>query len=736
MAPPMPAHPPAAAPRTRRGLSGASVPQILLGLGALCVLVAAVTFLVIAWSWLGIGGRTAVLVGLTVVTGGAAVWLTRKGLRIGGEAFAVISVGLLALDVAGAADAGWLGSLDAAQTTAACGAGAAVGALALVLATRPRALLLPQILAPLAALVALVGTHAATEHHGVTGLVFTLALLGLAWGARRLALPILAWVALGAMSVAWCTLLVSGIDWPFNIDHLWLHAAVWPMVVAGLVLLLVPAIAAHPWVRVGAFALSGIVLTSALVLPAIDESAGNVLATLLAATAVWSAVLLAAPEFWRRVAAAPAVLAALVPAGLSSDFFDQRLTQAGVTTSSTSGFADRIPASTDLTFHPALLVLSAVVGALFVVGLVALFMPRRRAVTQLWPAGVALVLAAAMAAVSAYSVPRVLVVLPLIGAAVALALRPGRVRGLFPAAALALMALAIARPSGGLTVLVLAGVVAVCVWQLIRHDGELDTYPVAALTPFAAAQLAWSLGDLIGVPTAWQALLCTIAVAALGWWRKQFVLEVAALVALVPWTMASIDSSEYDLSIIAVHLTAVGAVLVAHALLHADRRPVAWFGGALLAMATWARLADLGVEQVEAYTLPTALVLIALGLWHLRRHPSSSTARALVPGLSLATIPTLLVVLNDPLSWRAVVLGVACLGLVLGGAIARWSGPLVVGAIIGAALVVRELQPFAADVPPWVLIGTAGAALITVGLTWESRMRDLRRGASYLAALR
>ena len=67
------------------------MPQILLGLGALCVLVAAVTFLVIAWSWLGIGGRTAILVGLTALTAAAAVWLTRKGLRIGGEAFAVIA---------------------------------------------------------------------------------------------------------------------------------------------------------------------------------------------------------------------------------------------------------------------------------------------------------------------------------------------------------------------------------------------------------------------------------------------------------------------------------------------------------------------------------------------------------------------------------------------------------------------------------------------------------------------
>ncbi len=61
---------PVAADRPRRhGLRPTSVPAILLGLGALCLLVAAVIFLAVAWSWLGVGGRTAVLVGLTVAVG-------------------------------------------------------------------------------------------------------------------------------------------------------------------------------------------------------------------------------------------------------------------------------------------------------------------------------------------------------------------------------------------------------------------------------------------------------------------------------------------------------------------------------------------------------------------------------------------------------------------------------------------------------------------------------------------
>lgn len=64
---PMPTPSPA-----RTGLPAASIPKILLGLGATCLLVAAVIFLAVAWSWLGIGGRTAVLIGLTAATGAAA----------------------------------------------------------------------------------------------------------------------------------------------------------------------------------------------------------------------------------------------------------------------------------------------------------------------------------------------------------------------------------------------------------------------------------------------------------------------------------------------------------------------------------------------------------------------------------------------------------------------------------------------------------------------------------------
>ena len=59
-----------------------------------------------------------------------------------------------------------------------------------------------------------------------------------------------------------------------------------------------------------------------------------------------------------------------------------------------------------------------------------------------------------------------------------------------------------------------------------------------------------------------------------------------------------------------------------------------------------------------------------------------------------------------------------------------------VGTAVGALLVVRELAPYAAETPQWVLIGAAGALLTVLGVTWERRIVELRHAAGYLDRLR
>jgi acyl dehydratase len=240
----------------------------------------------------------------------------------------------------------------------------------------------------------------------------------------------------------------------------------------------------------------------------------------------------------------------------------------------------------------------------------------------------------------------------------------------------------------------------------------------------------------VSVPQVDRALPILLVLGVLAIWRPEPVLEVsAAAVGALASAGAVLAAADTSVAL-AVHLTVAGVLVTASALLHPSRRELAWLGGLLLAAATWVRLADLGVHVVEAYTLPSAVALVAVGVWRLHRDERSATLTVLAPGLTLATVPSLLVALGEPVSLRALLLGLACLALVLVGTRVRWAAPLVVGAAVGAVLVLRELAPYAAQLPPWLVIGLSGTVLTAVGVTWESRMRDVRTASRYVAGLR
>src|SRR5688500_12380093 len=86
----------------RPAMSSATVPKILLGLGAMCLLVAALVFLAVAWALLGVEGRTVVLAAFTAVTGVLTVVVSRRDLRAGAESLAAVTLGIFALVLNGA----------------------------------------------------------------------------------------------------------------------------------------------------------------------------------------------------------------------------------------------------------------------------------------------------------------------------------------------------------------------------------------------------------------------------------------------------------------------------------------------------------------------------------------------------------------------------------------------------------------------------------------------------------
>ena len=256
------------------------------------------------------------------------------------------------------------------------------------------------------------------------------------------------------------------------------------------------------------------------------------------------------------------------------------------------------------------------------------------------------------------------------------------------------------------------------------------------MLPLALAGFLWTGGHLLDVPLDHTSLVVLLVLGLIALAVPRPEVALTSTLAAGSGALGAIPQAA-DVSVsLAVHLTLAGALVTATALAHRDHRQVAWLGGLLLAAATWVRLYDIGVQAPEAYTLPTATALIALGLLRLRRSRELDTMSVLLPGLALAVTPTLLWALVQPLSTRAVVVGLAALGLVLAGSVLRWTAPVVVGWCAGLALVLRELAPYAAQTPQWVLIGSAGALLIVAGISWETQVRELRRAAGYLGRLR
>ncbi len=734
-------------PPARSGVSFASVPKILLTLGAFCLLVAAVIFLAVSWSALGVGGRTAVLVGMTLTAGTSALLLHRAGLRIAGEALIVVALGILALDVLGAGAAGWLG--DGPDGTTACVAGIVVAIAATLLGTvtiarQPR-LVAPQVIAGIGLLVAYAGGVNASDHWLIAGHLMGLLAVGTVVLGRVRDLPVLMSSAAAAAVIAWIGTaggaFVLSVDSP-DLHQLWVDGSGWSLLVSAAFLLVPGLVARHRLVLLAGASGAAMLATVVLTLPCIDAGVRTVGFVALGTTAAWVCALGVLPRAARVVAIAPAVLGSIVLGGLSLTTVGtalDRLSQLGDAFSQPFGvtFVSPDPRTEPLLLVPSLLVGLACIALLDrartlrnlpVWGRTAGIVTGVGTAVTLASYDVALVVPASVLAATAVAALVLATITSdaentgwavlgaLVAAAVAIVALPSEAVSLFTAAPIAATAIVLttSRRQG------IAGP---------RLVGGLVSPPLVGLGTAASAML-------IGDDLAWTSVPVLIAVGVLALALPRIEVETAAVVVVALTFPISLTATSDPGGYTALWLTVAGFLLSSTALLHESRRAYGWAGGAVLMLATWVRLADLHVTTPEAYTLPLAVALTGFGVWRLRRWSDVSTLQALLPGLLLGTVPSLIWVFAEPVSLRALALGAGCLVLTVAGASLRWSAPLVTGAGIGAAVVLRELGPYAGDFPKWVWIGLAGALLTVVGITWERRLLDVRRAVGLLGRLR
>jgi len=600
----------------------------------------------------------------------------------------------------------------------------------------------PGVVAPVATLAAGLGA-VWDQESALPVLVACVALLALGRVGTAIGLRSMVAVSLAMTVLALLYVSTVGFDavteGPQTVAHLWGDAAVWPLVVATvLVAMTGPVVGLHRTATSIVVGLAGLLGGYVAVTAALDNGQTPAMASVTVLAGAWAAALAFAPARHRLALAIPAAGTVVVPL-----YVVLALLISSVSAVLTVG--DPFTRSYDVHVAPVytepsrwLLAPSVLVIALLACSLATWI---GRAGRRSWIAALpAAVVVGAVATVPLFDVPLAAVTGALLALAALVLAAAERLSGA-PAlasrlAVLAMTAAAVlaALPSDRLAAAALLVACAMAGRLMVRTD--LTGSVAAACFPVAFTGLVWAGANAAGIDPQLRAVPVLVVLGAAAIWRPQPELEVSAALCGVLVSVASIVVAQDVYGSLAIHLTVAGALVTASSIIHPERRALAWVGGLILALDTWVRLYDVGVRVPEAYTLPSALVLVAVGCWRLRQDDRSATLTLLAPGLALATVPSLVATLDDPASLRALLLGVACLGLVLGGAAFRWSAPLVVGAVVGTLLVLREVAPYTAYVPTWLTIGVSGAVLLGVGITWESRMRDLHRATRYVAALR
>jgi len=721
-------------------MSGASMPKILLTLGAGCLLVAALVFLAVTWSVMGVGGRTATLVGFTAVCGGITSVVAGRGLRGAVEALGLVTLGLITLDVVGADNAGWLGDPSVSTFTVVLGilmtSAATLGCI-LLRRTPSGAFTSGEIVAGLG-----VATAAAGLVSGGWGsdegrlLVATLAALATVAAFDLLKLPVATVCSAIVGVTAWLTLGLAGfaklVDDP-SVEHIWGDFAAWPALAAAGVAGVFVAVLRMPLVaRQSAASVATAIVTFVVVAPVVDESGTDLALAGVAVLTVAAAVLWLLPKPWSATAGLTLGAGALVSGGATLVLAGTAVSRLLEAAEDTGLFLDRLPGRDEVDPQPWLLLL-AVPALCFAVAAVLRYVGG----SVVWGRTLPFVGAATVVATTAlYPLP--------VWLFVAAGLAFGVVFLLSGDLAYAAAGLAggtvVSVHSDGLTAVALAVVLAAAAWLLMHDEREPVQVAAGIVGQLALAGSVWIWGDLFDRPVEWVAATGIVLVAAVALAVRKVGLEVGAALGVAALFLAGSFSAPADdaWTWVAVYLTLAGAAACVQSLLRDDRRELGWVGGLLLALATWVRLADIGVNEPEPYTLPSAVALIVVGLVHLRRNKQAPTMYALGPGLGLGLAPSLLWALAEPATPRSAILGLACLALVVAGAQLRWSAPLVYAGATGAVLVLRHAAPYIADssVPRWVLIGFAGVLLVAMGVTWEQRVREARSLLGYVRGLR
>lgn len=166
--------------------------------------------------------------------------------------------------------------------------------------------------------------------------------------------------------------------------------------------------------------------------------------------------------------------------------------------------------------------------------------------------------------------------------------------------------------------------------------------------------------------------------------------------------------------------------------------PLAVASAAGAAVVAVTALSSLGLP-VDAATVGCGALVTALGGLRMAVLPQLRSQRALGAGLALLLGPSVLLASGGAL-WRVLGVVVVAAAVVVVGAVRRLAAPVVVGGAALAAHGLIQVAPYVAALTSsswrWVVFAAAGAALLTLGATYERRLAQLRAARTAIRALR
>ncbi|HNJ77808.1 MAG TPA: hypothetical protein PKX56_00520 [Marmoricola sp.] len=731
-----------------------SIPVILLSLGGLCILVAALVFVAVAWGSLGIGGRTAILGLITLLMGAGAVLMTVKDLRWAAETFWVIVAGMLTIDVLGARAAGLFGAHFESSMR--------IGAPLLILV--------------MLCLGLLVGTWSARAATGQIISVQVSALIGISIGnvlafvvydplgaVPAVLAPVLVLMALISRKkialLGWGLLLIALCNWLVlfgfgfyqaleDQPHWWISLNWWPLVLAGCYMA-IGTLPKFPYpVRMVAAGLC--LLSWSLVILGPDHSSRTSLISSMAAMlAFLSVMILIGGRVWGRasgIAAAlwalPALITLLVDSGNTADV-----------NLLADDYAWKAPVFNDLTttWWAQLALGIALAAGLLAAGRLGVAERRRQILGATIPlaylsVGLALFCISGTIGLPLWALGGIITVL-LLGA-IFLAWQcagqvPGLISSLFTGTILSILVLMVTAPSNTLGAIASGLVLATTVgyWYAAaaatRRAETLITLVLLPFIGFLTWVQVWAALDLpaeLGLALAAGYGTVIMLLARLFARFSQHTID-RILIEIIGAIFLPIPVLAFGTDYHALALTLAGAGLVLSGVLNKDRELLSWLGTIPLGAGALVYYLNDAVVP-ERVSLPIAMVLIIVGARRMHLDSALGSVRGLGAGILLGLTPSLWLALIDPISWRGAIVFAIGVAVLLAGAFSHLGMPFYAGAFSTAILAIRYLGPWAQGIPRWVGIGIVGLLLLGLGVSWEFGRKNLRTASDYLRSLR